>query len=65
MIFAIGELLIDFIAVEDVDLKYVKTFEKHPGGAPANMVVGLRRLGVPSALIIEGWPIRFESRPVQ
>jgi len=51
MIFAIGELLIDFIAVEDVDLKYVKTFEKHPGGAPANMVVGLRRLGVPSALI--------------
>lgn len=51
MIFAIGEVLVDFIAVEDLDLKYVRTFEKHPGGAPANMVVGLRRLGVPSALI--------------
>jgi len=43
--------LIDFIAVEEADLKYVKTFEKHPGGAPANMVVGLRRLNVPSGLI--------------
>ncbi|MEM4883379.1 MAG: carbohydrate kinase [Nitrososphaerota archaeon] len=51
MIFAVGEVLIDFIAIEDADLKYVKTFEKHPGGAPANMVVGLRRLNVPSGLI--------------
>lgn len=51
MILAVGEVLIDFIAVEDLDLKYVKTFEKHPGGAPANMVVGLRRLGISSALI--------------
>jgi len=51
MIFAVGEVLIDFIAVEDVDLRDVKTFEKHPGGAPANMVVGLRRLNVPSGLI--------------
>jgi len=51
MIFAIGELLIDFIAVEPVDLRDVRTFEKHPGGAPANMVVGLRRLGVPAGLI--------------
>jgi fructokinase len=51
MIFAIGEVLIDFIAVEEADLKDVKTFEKHPGGAPANMVVGLRRLSVPSGLI--------------
>ena len=51
MIFAIGEILIDFIAVEPIDLKNVRTFEKHAGGAPANMVVGLRRLNVPSALI--------------
>lgn len=51
MIFAVGELLIDFIAVEDAALKDVKTFEKHAGGAPANVVVGLRRLNVPSALI--------------
>lgn len=51
MIFAIGEVLIDFIAVEEEDLKDVRTFEKHPGGAPANMLVGLRRLNVPSGLI--------------
>ena len=51
MIFAVGEVLIDFIAVEEADLRDVKTFEKHPGGAPANMVVGLRRLNVPSGLI--------------
>ena len=51
MIFAIGEVLIDFIAVEPIDLKDVKTFEKHAGGAPANMIVGLRRLNVPAALI--------------
>ncbi len=51
MIFAIGEVLIDFIAVEPTDLKDVRTFEKHAGGAPANMIVGLRRLNVPAALI--------------
>jgi len=51
MLFAVGEVLIDFIAVEEADLRDVKTFEKHPGGAPANMVVGLRRLNVPSGLI--------------
>ena len=51
MIFAVGKVLMDFIAIEDADLKYVKTFEKYPGGAPANMVVGLRRLNVPSGLI--------------
>ena len=51
MIYAIGEVLIDFFAVEEADLKDVKTFEKHPGGAPANLVVGLRRLNVPSGLI--------------
>jgi fructokinase len=51
MIYAIGELLIDFIAKEEGKLKDVREFEKHPGGAPANVVVGLRRLGVKSALI--------------
>jgi len=51
MIFAIGEVLIDFIAVEDALLKDVKTFEKHAGGAPANVMVGLKRLEVPSALV--------------
>jgi fructokinase len=51
MIFAIGEILIDFIAKEEGALKDVKAFEKFPGGAPANVVVGLSRLNVPSALI--------------
>ncbi|MBO8175237.1 MAG: carbohydrate kinase [Thermococcus sp.] len=51
MIFAVGEVLIDFIAKEEGPLKNVKTFEKHAGGAPANVVVGLARLGTPSALI--------------
>ncbi|NJE09216.1 carbohydrate kinase [Thermococcus sp. M39] len=51
MIFAIGEVLIDFIAKEEWPLKDVKTFEKHAGGAPANVTVGLARLGTPSALI--------------
>ncbi|MCO6040249.1 carbohydrate kinase family protein [Thermococcus alcaliphilus] len=51
MIYAIGEILIDFIAKEEGKLKDVREFEKHPGGAPANVVVDLRRLGVKSALI--------------
>ena len=51
MIFAVGEVLIDFIAVEEADLKDVKIFERHPGGAPANMIVGLKRLNVLSGLI--------------
>ena len=51
MIFAIGEVLIDFIAEEELPLKDVKTFEKHAGGAPANVTVGLARLRTPAALI--------------
>ncbi|MEM2294409.1 MAG: carbohydrate kinase [Nitrososphaerota archaeon] len=51
MIFAIGEVLIDFFATEEAELKHVRRFEKHAGGAPANVVVGLRRLNVPSTLI--------------
>ncbi|HHI01467.1 carbohydrate kinase [Thermococcus aggregans] len=51
MIYAIGEVLIDFIAKEEGKLKNVKEFEKHPGGAPANVVVGLRKLGIKSGLI--------------
>lgn len=51
MIYAIGEVLIDFIAKEEGKLKNVREFEKHPGGAPANVAVGLRKLGVKSGLI--------------
>ena len=51
MILAVGEILIDFIAQQEGQLKDVGSFEKHAGGAPANVVVALSRLGVPSALI--------------
>ncbi|WP_297435871.1 carbohydrate kinase [Thermococcus sp.] len=51
MIASIGEVLIDFIALQEGKLKDVKSFEKHPGGAPANVAVGLSRLGVESALV--------------
>ena len=51
MMVSIGEVLIDFIALQEGKLKDVKSFEKHPGGAPANVAVGLSRLGVESALV--------------
>ncbi|AAL81582.1 carbohydrate kinase [Pyrococcus furiosus DSM 3638] len=51
MITAFGEVLIDFIAAEEGDLENVKIFEKHPGGAPANVAVGVSRLGIPSFLV--------------
>ncbi|MFA4639756.1 carbohydrate kinase family protein [Pyrococcus kukulkanii] len=51
MITSIGEVLIDMIAVEEGDLKDIKRFEKHPGGAPANVAVGISRLGVKASLI--------------
>ncbi len=51
MMISIGEVLIDFIALQEGKLKDVKSFEKHPGGAPANVAVGLSRLGVESALV--------------
>ena len=41
-----GELLIDFVATEvGVTLAQASLFQKAPGGAPANVAVGLARLG--------------------
>ena len=48
---AIGEVLIDFIAKEEGPLEKIKVFEKHAGGAPANVMVGTSRLGIKSGLI--------------
>jgi fructokinase len=43
----LGELLIDFVpTVTPVDLIDALAFQKAPGGAPANVAVGLARLGV-------------------
>ncbi len=41
-----GEMLIDFVpTVGGVSLAEAPTFKKAPGGAPANVVVGIARLG--------------------
>ncbi len=47
-----GELLIDFVpTVSGVGLDGAETFRKAAGGAPANVAVGVARLGVSSAFM--------------
>jgi fructokinase len=47
-----GEALIDFIATDvGVSIGQATTFARAPGGAPANVAVGLARLGAPSAFV--------------
>jgi fructokinase len=49
---ACGELLIDFISTQTgVGLAEAPAFEKVAGGAPANVAVGLARLGVSSGFL--------------
>jgi fructokinase len=51
-VICIGELLIDFVATEKgVSLAESPAFAKKPGGAPANVAVGLARLGLDSGLV--------------
>ncbi len=48
----IGEILVDFVSTKKgVSLSDAPAFMKFPGGAPANLAVGLVRLGVPTAFI--------------
>ncbi len=48
----LGELLIDFVSVEkDISLANLPTFSGAAGGAPANVAVGLARLGVSAGFI--------------
>lgn len=48
----IGEILVDFVSTQKgVSLVDGTSFMKLPGGAPANLAVGLVRLGVPTAFI--------------
>lgn len=48
----LGELLIDFVpTTTGVSLGQAETFRKAAGGAPANVAVGLARLGVASAFM--------------
>lgn len=49
---AMGELLIDFVALEDgVQVGDASGFLKAPGGAPANVAVASAKLGLPAAFI--------------
>jgi fructokinase len=51
-VICLGELLIDFVpTVTGTSLIDAPAFKKAPGGAPANVAVGLARLGVPSAFM--------------
>lgn len=47
-----GELLIDFVALEtSVAVGEASGFQKAPGGAPANVAVGVAKLGQPAAFL--------------
>ncbi len=51
-IVCMGELLIDFVALETgVTVGEASGFQKAPGGAPANVAVAVRRLGGESAFV--------------
>lgn len=51
-IIALGELLIDFVpTVSGVTLLEAPAFKKAPGGAPANVAVGVARLGISSGFM--------------
>ena len=52
VVLALGELLLDFVPEQrGVTLAEAETFLKAPGGAPANVAVGVARLGVASGFI--------------
>jgi len=46
-VISLGEALIDFIPTDETNLIY----QKSPGGAPANVSVGVARLGLPSMFL--------------
>lgn len=49
-----GELLIDFVALESgVTVGEASGFQKAPGGAPANVAVAIKRLGIESAFLTQ------------
>lgn len=50
-ILAIGEILIDFIPNKISTIRDLETFQRFPGGAPANVIVGLSRLGASTGFI--------------
>lgn len=52
LVVCFGEMLIDFVpTVGGVSLAEAPSFKKAPGGAPANVAVGVSRLGGSSAFM--------------
>lgn len=49
-VLCIGEILIDFISFEKRSSKK-RIFYQHPGGAPANVAIGLAKLGRPTTFL--------------
>jgi sugar/nucleoside kinase (ribokinase family) len=51
-VICMGEILIDFVSTQEgVTVGDAPGFEKKPGGAPANVAVGLARLGVAAGFV--------------
>ena len=50
-VISFGELLVDMVSDANVSLGEAPGFLKAPGGAPANVAVGLQRLGVPARFV--------------
>jgi fructokinase len=46
-----GEALVDLLPTSTGPLESVPSFERHPGGAPANVAIGVARLGRRCALV--------------
>lgn len=52
LVVCFGEMLIDFVpTVAGVSLAEAPAFKKAPGGAPANVAVGVSRLGGSSGFV--------------
>ncbi|NCD31865.1 MAG: histidine kinase [Spartobacteria bacterium] len=52
VVIALGEVLIDFVALQSgVSLLEAGSFKKAAGGAPANVAVGLARMGIPCGFV--------------
>ena len=50
-VISLGELLVDMVSDADVSLGEAPRFLKAPGGAPANVAVGLQRLGAETRFV--------------
>lgn len=64
LVICFGEMLIDFVpTVSGVSLAEAPAFKKAPGGAPANVAVGVAKLGGSSAFVgkVNQYNIHFYS----